>query len=341
MELEGTKLPSAKLAEFYGTLDEMRANQRKPLLGHCMYSAGACQEAPIASHLLAESWLRQIADETNRVVIFDLGTHNLGQQNANVQARKVGVAEKWAVTFPAFCAIHDSELFACIENAEFAATQRQLLALTYRSVCREFFTKQQIATPNLPKALDGKMPTELVQMTIHETKNCFRLFARKQELEREIGGQSSDLAGFVVQFANRPDLLASTTFSFPETFSGRRLEARFDWTTLSIVPAEIGGYAVFTWSKHAPKNSSLLVKSFAKISRDLQSDALTNLILQVSESFCISPKWWENLTETQRNSFFHRFSRSFVRKNPSPPAGSLYPKRPSLVDWEVTNSGFV
>lgn len=334
-------MPREKVAEFYRTLDEARNHLRTNPTCRCMFSPSVCQEPPIVSHLLAESWLRMICDEMNKVVKFELDTHSLDRHNASVQARKVGVAEKTAVTFPGFCRKHDSELFACIENAEFAATSRQLLALSYRSVCRELCTKQQLAAPDLPKALTGNMHPELQQMTLHEAKNCFRLFARKEQLERGFAGQTNDLNGFVVQFASRPEFLASSTFSFPETFSGKRLEARFDWITLSIVPTASGGFAVFTWSKRAPKNSSLLVKSFAKIPRDLQSSALMNLILHVSESFALSPKWWAGITEAQREALLRRFSWSFVRKNPSPPTGSLFPKRPPLVDWKIINTGFV
>ena len=68
MKLNDTKIPASKQKEFYDAIDAIRAFQKKPVLGRCMYWAANCEDAPIASHLIPESWLRKIADSANKIV---------------------------------------------------------------------------------------------------------------------------------------------------------------------------------------------------------------------------------------------------------------------------------
>ena len=168
-------------------------------------------------------------------------------------------------------------------------------------------------------------------------KNCLRLLAWKQSLEEILSGGRNEIAAFVVEFAARPSVLASVTFSFPMTFTGRKLDARYEWMTLSILPSANAGFAVFTWNKRAPKNPSLFVKSFKAIQPNLQSTALLNLVVEVSENIFLAPDWWNGLSQSVQTSLLTRFSRSITSAEPAPPAGSMLPQVP-LVDWGIANS---
>jgi len=166
--------------------------------------------------------------------------------------------------------------------------------------------------------------------------------ARKQELEKSLVDTDHDIAAYVVEFANIPTLLTSFTFSLPLTFTGRDLDDdRYDWTTLSIIPRQKGGYAVFTWSKRASKNPSRLVRSFITLNRELQSSALINLALEVSENFAIAPSWWGTLSESQQGDLLRRFSRSIVGNSLMPPKGVLLPRPPGIVDWAIIRADYV
>ena len=342
MKLERTKLPTEKLGQFFGVLKEMRAFQQKGILGQCMSSLGDCLEPPIASHLLAESWLRQIADETNHVIQFDIVSNNLAKSDARIEPRRVGVGEKTAVTFPGFCRRHDSELFSCLETADFTATPAQLLALTYRSVCREACAKQQMVKCNLPRALQKDTPRFFTKKIVAEFKNYMRLLMRMKELENSFLVPGNDLAAYVIEFASRPTMLVSATFSLPVTFTGRILDfGRYDWTTFSVLPSKHGGHAIFTWSKRASKNPSRFVKSLTTINPKLQSSALLYLALEVSENFALAPSWWASLTGPQQGDLLRRFSRSLTTESSRPPVGLLVTNAPGIVDWMVTKADYV
>lgn len=167
-----------------------------------------------------------------------------------------------------------------------------------------------------------------------------RLLAWKQSLEEMLSSGRSGIAAFVVELTTRPSVLASATFSFPMTFTGRKLDARYEWMTLSILPSGNAGFAVFTWNKCAPKNPFLFVKSFKAIEPRLQSTALLNLVLEVTENIYLAPDWWSSLPQQVQAALLARFSRSLMTGEPAPPAGWLLPKAP-LVDWRIANSFYV
>ena len=308
--------------------------------GGCMFSSANCVDSPIASHVISESWLRQIADSTNQVVQLALGLNNVARNGATMEPRRVGVGQKTAVTFPGFCNTHDTALFRCLEQNRFSATSEQLLALAYRSTCREACAKQQMVACYFPQVLDESAHPLMARAVLNEMNICARLLAWKKALEEMLLGGRNALAGYVVEFGVRPSLLASVTFSLAQTFTGRKLDARYEWITLSILPSANGGFAVFSWNKRAPKNPSLLVKSFKAIPRELQSAALVNLVLEMSENVFIAPDWWNALPQSLQNPMLARFSRSITSGNPAPPGASLLPKPPPVVDWKIVKSDY-
>lgn len=339
MEFPDLKLPKEKLAKFYAGINELRDFQKKPVLGKCLFWSGACDAPPVGSHLLARSWLEHIADNTNHVVQIAFGTENLSNQPPQITSRRVGINN--ATTFPGFCEKHDNEMFACLERDTFVAAREQLLSLRYRSVCREACAKHQMVGCHLPRALDESAPPMFTMGIVAEMRRCMLLLAEKQNLETMLNSGGS-LASYIVRFAKSPSVLASATIYPLATFTGRTLEFREEWVTVSIIPASNGGWAVFSWLKNAPKNSSLLVKSFAKVPHAFQTEALLNLIFEASENHAISPTWWEQITDYHRRNLMKRFGRSFtVNGDNRPPANTLLVSAKHWVDWQPVEAGYV
>jgi hypothetical protein len=340
MNVPETQLPKEKLAEFYDIAKEMRLFQKKPVLEKCMFWSGDCVSPPIGSHLLARSWLEQIADNTNHVVRFVMATENLGNQPAQISARRVGV--NVATTFPGFCEKHDNEMFSCLEKSPFIASREQLIALRYRSVCREACIKHQMVGFSLPRALAENVPPSFSMHVAAEFKRCISLLAEKQTLEKTMLNSGNSIDSYVVKFAIKPSVLVSATIYPLVSFTGRVFEFRQEWMTISIIPAEVGGWAIISWPKNAPKNSSLFAKSFAKIPKENQTVALLNFIFEASENHAISPAWWASLTNSQQHNLIKRFGRSFaVTGDNRPPANTLLVSEKSWVDWQPISAGYV
>lgn len=146
---------------------------------------------------------------------------------------------------------------------------------------------------------------------------------------------------YVVRFAKQPTVLVSTTINPLVTFTGRLLDSRWDWLTASIIPSSGGGWAVFTWSKSAPKNPSLFTKSFANIAKESKTAALLNFVLESSNQFAMSPEWWESLSPERQNDLIRRFGRSFQRGLGRPAANTLLPPKTAWLDWQPVEARYV
>jgi len=348
MEIRNAKVPKENIAECYNALRELRAHKQKPVLGKCMFWANHCASPPIGSHLLSRSWLKQIAGSSHEVIRFRSTTDDLMNKSRQIEAYGVGINKE--IRLPCFCQQHDDELFACLEKQEFSATQEQLRALTYRSVCFEACAKQQIVDWLMDKA-DAQMewalktnqqaPPSLALHVQLEAIRCIQLMAYKNTLETNWQNHNDSLVSYVVCFAARPTVLVSTTVIPELTFTGRILESRWDWISLSIIPSANGGWAVFTWDKSAPKNPSLFIKSFAKVPKEFQTIALLNFIFESSENFAIAPQWWNSLSQKRKNDSLRRFGYSIKRRFEKPSSNTLFLPESPWADWSPVESRYV
>jgi hypothetical protein len=121
------------------------------------------------------------------------------------------------------------------------------------------------------------------------------------------------------------------------------LEPRNETVTLSVIPGDKGGWAVFSWSKKKPKNSSLLAKSFAKLPPDLQTTALIYLVFEASDGHAISPLWFDSLTTYRRGELLRRFGRCFTMapgEDDRPPPDVLKVSTP-FIDWGPSGAWYV
>jgi hypothetical protein len=174
-----------------------------------------------------------------------------------------------------------------------------------------------------------------------EKMRCIQALAYKSALE-DMHRQSRDsLSGYVVRFAKKPTVLVSTTINPLVTFTGRVLDSRWDWLTVSIIPNTDGGWAALTWNKSAPKNPSLFVKSFSKIPKEFQTAALLNFVFESSDQFAIVPGWWASLSTERQNDLFRRFGRSFKRGWEKPAPDTLLLPKIAWVDWQPVEAKYV
>jgi hypothetical protein len=348
MEIQSAKVPKEKVAECYSSLGELHAYKRKPVLGKCMFWADNCTTPPIASHLLSRSWLEQIADTSHEVIRFQLTTDDLMNKPRRIEAYGAGINKE--IRFPCFCQKHDDELFTCLEKQEFSATQEQLRALAYRSVCCEACAKHQIvgclnekAAIQMERALktDQQAPPTLAFHVAKEGIRCIQLLVKKDALEKNWRNHNDSLVSYVVRFATRPTVLVSMTVIPLVTFTGRILEERWDWISLSIIPSANGGWAVFSWDKSAQKNPSLFIKSFVKVANEFKTVALLNFIFESSENFAIAPQWWESLSSQQRNDLIYRFGCNLKKRDDKPTSNTLLLPKIPWVDWNPVEAGYV
>ena len=303
-----------------------------------MYWAENCSQPPTGSHSVSRSWLERIADKTNHVVMFEIPVENAGKKLVSVTPTRIGINE--ATKFPGFCPTHDSKIFSCLENADFIGSQQQLWCLAYRSICREACAKHQIVSFQQEIGMVKDVPTPHGVQTLIEAQRCIHLMTKKQALEEMILAKNFSLAGYAIELAQSPTVLVSTTYFPRVTFTGRKLDERDDWLTLTIMPNSNGGTVVFTWDKQHSKNASLLIKSLRNIPQHLQTTCLLDLIFEVSENFAISPCWWDSLPPADQKDTLRRFGHNTTMDKISTPQNLGLRKR-ALIDWQPIKWSFV
>jgi hypothetical protein len=338
MESDGKHFPIQDFGGFHSALRKLYSAQNKGILGKCMYWAENCSQPPTGSHSIARSWLERIADKTNHVIMFEIPVENAGKKPISVTPTRIGINE--ATKFPGFCPTHDSKVFSCLENINFTGSQQQLWCLAYRSICREACKKHQVVSFQHEIGMVKDVPTEHGIRTVIEKCRCVHLLTKKQALEDMILASKFALAGYVIELAQSPTVLVSATYFPRVTFTGRKLDDRDDWLTLTIMPNKSGGAVVFTWDKQHSKNVSLLIKSLRSIPPHLQTTCLLDLIFEVSENFAISPFWWDSLSSVDQTDTLRRFGHNTTMDKISVPQ-NLHLRKKVLTDWQPVKWSFV
>ena len=325
-----------KIGEFHDRVRKMRRFLEKPLLG-CLAWGEDCSRKPIRSHLLSESWLRRLTDNEGHVLQFVLAVEDAGKRPVGVRTALVGVGE--ATTFPGFCQEHDHALFACIEREPFLASPRQIACLVYRSVCQEISIKHQMLKCHWPVALGPNSPACFVDFTMDQYRSLLELMNLKLRIGEMLSLDKYTIETCLVEFDKTLSVLVATTFRPNVTFTGRRLEQRMDWVTLTILPSSRGGFAVFTWDQASPKNGSLLIKSLKALPNHLVASGILHLALEMSENIVISPKWWESLPKPEQERMLQRFGRGLLPG--LPPLFDIICRSPEpKLDWKPFRMSF-
>jgi len=199
------------------------------------------------------------------------------------------------------------------------------------------------ASQQLQRALETnqEIPPHFAFEMVLEEIRCIQALLYKSTLEDMHRDKRSSLEGYAVRFAKQPTVLVSTTINPLVTFTGRILNPRWDWLTVTIIPTEHGGWAAFTWNKSASKNPSLFVKSFVNIAKEFQTVALLNFVFESSDQFAITPVWWGSLSPERWSDLFRRFGRSFKRGSEKPAADTLLLPKTAWVDWQPVEAGYV
>ena len=305
----------------------MQRVSQKSTLG-CLHWSQECNEAPIASHLISESWLRKIADSNNQVLTFRIAIEDVGKRPVRFISEPKGVG--LATTFPGFCSRHDNELFKCLDSEEFLGSAPQVAALAYRSVCQEICYKHQFLKHEMQKALSPSSPAFYTQLAVREQNALLHLIKHQLRIAEMLRTGETHLESLTIEFKRLPSVLFGTTFSPFMTFTGRTLEKRSDFLTMAVLPKTRGGVAVFIWDRAHSKNPSLLIKSLKKIPREEISSRILSMAFEVTENFTISPDWWNSHNPRQQQNMLDRFARSVIEN--APPTQDIFADR-LTVDW--------
>lgn len=286
----------------------MSKNSGSRLCFHAPCDAINCAGKIIEAHTVSKSGSLRKISRKGKVYYFKPDVATIFKNKGKLRIREIGVGD--ASTFPGFCAHHDKQLFAPIEDQEFVANQQTTCLLGYRSITKEIHAKEAVLS-RIP------MMRSIDKGRSIQQQNYIQDFIDLQKIGTELGlrdsykiksryddafikNDFSNINYFVIQFSENPHLLFSGCI-YPEfDFDGNVLqilgiEDVLDGISVNAIATPQGGAVVFQWCDKSHVNEKLFF-SLLKIPKDKLANAITQFVFESFENLFMSPDWWDGLS---------------------------------------------
>lgn len=308
---------------------------------HAPVDGAHCNGKIIQSHTVSKSGsLRRIA-KNGHILNFKPNINTLFKTGGKFEIIEVGISQ--ASTFPGFCAHHDKNLFAPIEDHVFQVNSYHATLLGYRALSREYYAKshQAAGIPFLSTMDKGKSIDQQLLL-----QNFVNLFGRGTDLgQRDIDNtrEKYNKAFIENNFSNSKYLIIETNedphilFSgsiFPEfDFEGNTLQElggsnHLDLISINAVATPSGGFVVFQWFGESTACQKLM-QSLQKLQTNDLANAVTILAFEFLENLFISPDWWSNLNSNAKQALEQRVMHITHKPN------CLIPDNIKLHEWKT------
>lgn len=282
-------------------------------LSTCLHpeaSANTCGKIINAHTLQRSGVLHSIIDDQNHVLSF----YPMERDDDNLP-RLQRVGWKRASVFTGFCQRHDDVTFAALEKMPFRGTKEQCFLAGYRALCHEVYQKSRTVMhiPLLRDNLD-RGRDEIEQWRIQHRIGLQAAgveagrtdaLVRKQAADEMLLSRNYDEWDYCTIFFAGEVSIASTGAPTPTYDLDRnRLqdlvrEPLIQPLFCTVLTAESGGAVSFSWPKDSHAAHHFLESLFRK-----PETAIPNIIAQFIfahiENTFFSKKWWEGLTDHQR-----------------------------------------
>lgn len=305
--------------------EAVRNFQKRFSAKECLSPSKDCDGPIISAHTLSVSgMLRPIARDgfVYTVKPFDLYR---GEKLEMTFALK-GVSE--TSVFNGFCAKHDKQLFAPIEDCQFVCTKEQCFLYAYRAVAKESYLKRKQAESYLPlekiKEIHGiqdeiEYSTEVLIHNAASLRGAEEIERLKARLDKALLSKDFDhIVTTVVPFSGKPTFVTNFVYAPDFDFEGNYLQQFEDFSRdlshlfVTLFSSPYGGFLLLAHENTADAAPRKLIQSFLA-----QIDKTSNtvwLILCQTENFAIAPHWWDGLSENERDIFKSAFNSTFRRE---------------------------
>ena len=283
----------------------------------CMAPGNDHDSTIVSAHTLSvESMLRKISSDGH---VYAIGRSKKIDKNIfPIEIQRMGLRD--VSVFNGFCAKHDRDLFACIETEPFRFTPEQLFKLAYRTVSKESYLKRKqfesLPSPEQFAEIHGiEDKLRLSDAAITYQAGLVRGAEEIESLKHILDGflltnQWSRLVTHALIFPQTPSILGTTTFQPYVDLDGHRLqdfenlEADMSHLSMSVIPLETGGAAIFSWPDTA---NSAPRKFFESIKRGKNiTSAVIHALLDNAENVAFSHNWYEQLDQKLKDYVFSR-----------------------------------
>ncbi|WP_201597665.1 YecA family protein [Psychrobacter vallis] len=305
----------------------------------------------IKSHTISKSsTLKSIADSTNHVLGLKQNLSNFQKNKENLRFEKIGINN--ASTFKGFCKKHDKLLFSCFEDKPFLGTKEQCIALTYRSVAKEIYAKEEaIEAAKFMRRNADRGKSIFFQIIIQKDIYPYKLgsemalselYKIKSNLDAELSNNSNDSYNFlVIESASPLPIVVSSITNPTHNFKDEHLQ---DLASLEEVAEQLvfnaftskrKGFVVFSWLKKAEVIDKF-INSLLEINKKDMFSYLVNFFFSSAENTFISPDWWNTLSTEQQQKIeaLFKVGSNYTEERPR---NVLADNSITFAGWEIEN----
>ncbi len=304
----------------------------------------------IKAHTVSKSsGLSDIADNTNHVLGLKQNLASFQKRKGKLRFEKIGINK--ASTFKGFCSKHDKQLFSCFEDTPFIGTQEQCIALTYRSVAKEIYAKENaLEFAGFIKNMDQGRPI-IFQINIQEHNFFYQLglktainelYTIKSDIDFELLSKGNSSYNFLVIESSSPiPVVVSSVINPTQDFNGKaiqdlsNLEIKPEYLVFNAFSSNGKGFVVFSWLKKA-KIVDRFIQSLLSISKSEMYSYLVNFFFSSAENSFISPDWWVDLNDIQRNKIEELFNMGSNISRDTP-RNVLVDNSVKFTGWSIEN----
>jgi hypothetical protein len=271
---------------------------------YCLaYANQSCKGDIVRAHTISKKYIKNIAENDQVYLPVNLRYTRNGFYEFKLKNIKS------ATCMPGFCKHHDSILFKSFENQEFNGSYEQIYAITFRSLCREYYQKKclleffkSISRGDL-HAIDktGYANTE----DFRENFRCVQLEVDNHEFlyEKMRKYKKSGLSYLLIKLSKLP-LMASGVF-FPvlwpngeEIQEGGRKQLGF---ICNIVTTGNESYIIISTVKTFYKTHIKYINQLASISGEKLVDCILSFFFFNTDNVIIDPNWFNHLDKEFKN----------------------------------------
>jgi hypothetical protein len=271
----------------------------------CFAKDGTCNEV-IEAHSISVRSLERIAD-SKMVYVFQPGGDDLDQILSRQTIVPVSKPISQVSTFTGFCAKHDNELFAPIDNQVIVPTDSQCARVLFRTLARNYYDAfrgpqliEKIAKAQLPNGVDRRREKRYVASRAADMLKAKGTLSTHLEQARRCVMESKpiEVRQLFLRLDRIPEVMCSDVFipyidfqgnplpPFPNA-AGGSVESHF--VSINVSSDSTGGYVHLAWLPRMYRIESY-ANSWKKAAWNLNKLYCT--IVSYVGNFAFSKNWW-------------------------------------------------
>jgi len=228
-----------------------------------------------------------------------------------------------ASTFSGFCSFHDDKIFGPLEKESYSGMLNQCFLLGYRAIAKELYAKEAANSLAEYRAkMDyGRSVTDQILIQRHAsahnsgTQIGFRDIVHHKRVFDEVlvSGDLTRVRVLRVLIDGVFPIMASGAIYPERDFSGARLldlsdlESCPSLMAFSLIFGSDCSEAVFTWVEDGDTVCERFVRSIEQLPQEVLPHSLVKFSFEFFENTHISPNWWDDLTDRQRDYLIRKW----------------------------------